>query len=190
MNNPQFAELTKQLQESSNPELTFGNEGLGDLFRSLTDTVTQPFADITVAGFMNGILKRRTPTALDRRLLKNVRAAKYETIAKLKANQPEYFNEHFLLYVDTIKANLTEIASMEAKIMRPCSNYLQARIDSADSGSLVSYPKVEAFNLTEGTNKFRKLFKKKKKAAEYETCLLYTSPSPRDQRGSRMPSSA
>ena len=25
---------------------------------------------------------------------------------------------------------------------------------------------------------------------QYETCLLYTSPSPRDQRGSRMPSSA
>ena len=25
---------------------------------------------------------------------------------------------------------------------------------------------------------------------ECETCLLYTSPSPRDQRGSRMPSSA
>ena len=25
---------------------------------------------------------------------------------------------------------------------------------------------------------------------EYEDCLLYTSPSPRDQRGSRMPSSA
>ena len=26
--------------------------------------------------------------------------------------------------------------------------------------------------------------------ASYYTCLLYTSPSPRDQRGSRMPSSA
>ena len=26
--------------------------------------------------------------------------------------------------------------------------------------------------------------------ANNETCLLYTSPSPRDQRGSRMPSSA
>ena len=25
---------------------------------------------------------------------------------------------------------------------------------------------------------------------EFEVCLLYTSPSPRDQRGSRMPSSA
>ena len=27
-------------------------------------------------------------------------------------------------------------------------------------------------------------------AADMYTCLLYTSPSPRDQRGSRMPSSA
>ena len=27
-------------------------------------------------------------------------------------------------------------------------------------------------------------------AAHWDTCLLYTSPSPRDQRGSRMPSSA
>ena len=27
-------------------------------------------------------------------------------------------------------------------------------------------------------------------AAKYTDCLLYTSPSPRDQRGSRMPSSA
>ena len=27
-------------------------------------------------------------------------------------------------------------------------------------------------------------------AVALETCLLYTSPSPRDQRGSRMPSSA
>ena len=26
--------------------------------------------------------------------------------------------------------------------------------------------------------------------SDYEGCLLYTSPSPRDQRGSRMPSSA
>ena len=29
-----------------------------------------------------------------------------------------------------------------------------------------------------------------KKASESKDCLLYTSPSPRDQRGSRMPSSA
>ena len=29
-----------------------------------------------------------------------------------------------------------------------------------------------------------------KRIHEYKSCLLYTSPSPRDQRGSRMPSSA
>ena len=29
-----------------------------------------------------------------------------------------------------------------------------------------------------------------KDRGDYHTCLLYTSPSPRDQRGSRMPSSA
>ena len=32
--------------------------------------------------------------------------------------------------------------------------------------------------------------KKPAKKAEPKNCLLYTSPSPRDQRGSRMPSSA
>ena len=31
---------------------------------------------------------------------------------------------------------------------------------------------------------------KKPKKDPYRVCLLYTSPSPRDQRGSRMPSSA
>ena len=30
----------------------------------------------------------------------------------------------------------------------------------------------------------------KRNGKEYNFCLLYTSPSPRDQRGSRMPSSA
>ena len=32
--------------------------------------------------------------------------------------------------------------------------------------------------------------KNKKTTADHHACLLYTSPSPRDQRGSRMPSSA
>ena len=32
--------------------------------------------------------------------------------------------------------------------------------------------------------------KKVPRMADAEACLLYTSPSPRDQRGSRMPSSA
>ena len=32
--------------------------------------------------------------------------------------------------------------------------------------------------------------KRRKRVDIYYSCLLYTSPSPRDQRGSRMPSSA
>ena len=37
------------------------------------------------------------------------------------------------------------------------------------------------------TSRFKKI---RKDVARIKTCLLYTSPSPRDQRGSRMPSSA
>ena len=37
---------------------------------------------------------------------------------------------------------------------------------------------------------FKKNIEVKKIDAGEKTCLLYTSPSPRDQRGSRMPSSA
>ena len=37
---------------------------------------------------------------------------------------------------------------------------------------------------------FRDLLTFKMKMGKYNFCLLYTSPSPRDQRGSRMPSSA
>ena len=36
----------------------------------------------------------------------------------------------------------------------------------------------------------KKLIDKYPKRTDDNTCLLYTSPSPRDQRGSRMPSSA
>ena len=36
----------------------------------------------------------------------------------------------------------------------------------------------------------RKEIAQRVEAARQEGCLLYTSPSPRDQRGSRMPSSA
>ena len=51
------------------------------------------------------------------------------------------------------------------------------RLDSFERASKAFFPmnqKFAAFKITPG----------------YDTCLLYTSPSPRDQRGSRMPSSA
>ena len=53
-----------------------------------------------------------------------------------------------------------------------------------ESGNIYGLPKVRVVKIS---------LKKKKKAKVEESddaCLLYTSPSPRDQRGSRMPSSA
>ena len=45
-------------------------------------------------------------------------------------------------------------------------------------------------NWAEPNKKFRKRIRKKSGKVDLLDCLLYTSPSPRDQRGSRMPSSA
>ena len=42
--------------------------------------------------------------------------------------------------------------------------------------------------IVQGDN--RRIFGNGGYSVEYYACLLYTSPSPRDQRGSRMPSSA
>ena len=42
----------------------------------------------------------------------------------------------------------------------------------------------------QGNSTFGNIIEKKKKTFLIKTCLLYTSPSPRDKRQSRMPSSA
>ena len=53
---------------------------------------------------------------------------------------------------------------------------------------------IQAMEITaEGIGRDAEDLMRKVKAAQYvraNPCLLYTSPSPRDQRGSRMPSSA
>ena len=54
--------------------------------------------------------------------------------------------------------------------------------DSSDLTS--SYSEKDTLNLSRVIEKNRKIIKR------YQACLLYTSPSPRDKRQSRMPSSA
>ena len=51
-------------------------------------------------------------------------------------------------------------------------------------------PTLNSIILQEATTNFVKLNVASVSELCYLTCLLYTSPSPRDQRGSRMPSSA
>ena len=58
---------------------------------------------------------------------------------------------------------------LESPKLQVKDNYVKERVESMGSAMLHDYLK---------------------KHGGYKTCLLYTSPSPRDQRGSRMPSSA
>ena len=51
-------------------------------------------------------------------------------------------------------------------------------------------PEVEFFLVHKNTDPDYELMPPKGRSGRREVCLLYTSPSPRDQRGSRMPSSA
>ena len=48
----------------------------------------------------------------------------------------------------------------------------------------------KAIEIRNGYKTFEEFSKNNKSVKDIDTCLLYTSPSPRDQRGSRMPSSA
>ena len=50
--------------------------------------------------------------------------------------------------------------------------------------------KEQAVEYAKKNNISYKVIEPKKKEFVIKSCLLYTSPSPRDQRGSRMPSSA
>ena len=58
---------------------------------------------------------------------------------------------------------------------------------ATDKDRLEEYRRVAAFNRKEGVDVHEI---DAKEVASLFPCLLYTSPSPRDQRGSRMPSSA
>ena len=62
-------------------------------------------------------------------------------------------------------------------------NKIEAEIPYPKINIEVSIDKLEGYNLFFDLQNF-------KLSPEDIDCLLYTSPSPRDQRGSRMPSSA
>ena len=56
--------------------------------------------------------------------------------------------------------------------------------------SMVTYEKDKAAFIAQVKEQLRLAAIQREKAAEQRACLLYTSPSPRDKRQSRMPSSA
>ena len=74
--------------------------------------------------------------------------------------------------------NFGKIANVESDVEIPKDMVFNIRFDSGRSS-----PRLKVNSTFDSAARFINL----KRAAD---CLLYTSPSPRDQRGSRMPSSA
>ena len=71
-------------------------------------------------------------------------------------------------------------------------NYSEARSfnNFLDSAALVSSLHLEASEEFKNLLDFSEISREEFENKIDKVCLLYTSPSPRDQRGSRMPSSA
>ena len=97
-----------------------------------------------------------------------------------------------------------------AELIKPAQLEVKQANDPTRQGTVIAEPLERGFGLTIGNALRRVLMSSLQGAAitsvqidnvlhefssvagvrEDVTCLLYTSPSPRDQRGSRMPSSA
>ena len=81
-------------------------------------------------------------------------------------------------------------------------NYTQAQIDRANAVRLEDFLRTQGETLIKSGREYRwkehdsltvrgnKWFRHSQSKGGYPICLLYTSPSPRDKRQSRMPSSA
>ena len=79
---------------------------------------------------------------------------------------------------DRIADDLDEASRMQQQATQAQADYERALADA----------KAKAHNIAETTRK--SVDEELSAEADATDCLLYTSPSPRDQRGSRMPSSA
>ena len=79
---------------------------------------------------------------------------------------------------------VTILTSLDNKALREIGFNKDVKKIVLDQAKLASKAKLDAIVCSAQEVKIiKKVFQK-------EICLLYTSPSPRDQRGSRMPSSA
>ena len=96
---------------------------------------------------------------------------------EINADLANYYNSqrsNQCICTDATQVNYSEV--FEENNLPNQIDYLQVDIDPSYQ-SLASLKKIDL-----ETYRFSVI--------TFETCLLYTSPSPRDQRGSRMPSSA
>ena len=97
--------------------------------------------------------------------------------------------EYVHLAPDETKATLYECWSYEAALVKINQHTIDARYKALEIWRSLGKTEKIGENLR-WLSRLHWYIGEAKKAYDYITCLLYTSPSPRDQRGSRMPSSA
>eukprot|EP00828_Plagiopyla_frontata_P037465 TRINITY_DN4922_c0_g1_i1.p1 TRINITY_DN4922_c0_g1~~TRINITY_DN4922_c0_g1_i1.p1 ORF type:complete len:146 (-),score=44.89 TRINITY_DN4922_c0_g1_i1:80-517(-) len=107
-----------------------------------------------------------------------------ERIDKLKAEQAEKDNE-----ISNLKNTIYEMSKTVNQLKKeaPCSMN-NSKSPSMAKSTLLSKKDEEEKKSFKAPGK--KIAEDKKKLDKFQTCLLYTSPSPRDRQKSRMPSSA
>ena len=100
----------------------------------------------------------------------------------------------FFLTAQEFKLGKVSVAELEQKV-HPKDTSAVAAILYKKGKSSIEYNDNDGFVLITQVEARIKIYKKEgydwaNQSVVYYICLLYTSPSPRDQRGSRMPSSA
>ena len=87
---------------------------------------------------------------------------------------------------------LAEVAPVFSDLTHALQNErgLSAGLIGSKNASFQGRLKEYRLKADEAINQYKKVSAVVAETEELDLCLLYTSPSPRDQRGSRMPSSA
>ena len=151
-------------------------------------------------------MSARDATALTSRLVKATKAAEaarrvasdmetYKKIAEERERRIEELERQALDAEATRRALHNQIQELRGNVrvfcrVRPTTSD-SACVECPADGSSVALTKPDAAGNVPACFEFDRVFGPDSTQGEvFEDCLLYTSPSPRDQRGSRMPSSA
>ena len=113
---------------------------------------------------------------------------KYEEELEDILGETRIISQERLATMDNVDADETQIAQLQAELTRIRAEFLATQGDAEFSNELEGRLALAKQRLTEEMQ--RLLSDYRPDPDDYVVCLLYTSPSPRDQRGSRMPSSA
>lgn len=116
-------------------ELTYGTEGLGDLFESITAGFTNPFKGKTVAEFTNSLFGTIPVTKLDSKLIRMMNKTDLKHLLERKIERPAYLKVQFATYIDTLTELFEEYGSHTAEIIQPAVEWIEAVISSPNGDS-------------------------------------------------------